>query len=183
MFLWNSFIDQTNLLRNGGRFEKPAVNLNRSNNYPPLRQPLVVNSYDNSFWTVTMSCRFSCVLWTTSNRHQLSSRRGYHYFKMFQFEFWTEHSMTIYLYTLYWVRSMTGRLMRRFGTYSDGRQMAVLSCRPLYSHLQLLCTWYFGILKSRIPLTVHITANMCFNVEFVLCRWISFSVVISLILV
>jgi hypothetical protein len=91
--------------------------------------------------------------------------------------------VTIYLYTLNWVRSMIGRLMRRFGTYSDGRQTAVLSCRPLYSHLQLVCTWYFGILESRIPLTVHITANMCFNVEFLLCRWISFSVVISLILV
>jgi hypothetical protein len=78
---------------------------------------------------------------------------------------------------------MTGRLMRRFGTNSDGRQAVVLSCRPLYSHLQLVCKWYFGILESRIPLTVHITANMCFNVEFVLCRWISFPVVISLILV
>ena len=40
--------------------------------------------------------------------------------------------------------------------------MAIFSCRPLYSHLQLVCTWYFGILQSRIPLTMHITANMCF---------------------
>jgi hypothetical protein len=74
-------------------------------------------------------------------------------------------------------------LMRKIGTYSDGRQTAVLSCRPLYSHLHLVCTWYFGILESRIPLTVKIIANMCFNVEFLLCRWISFPVVISLILV
>jgi hypothetical protein len=44
-----------------------------------------------------------------------------------------------------------------------------------------VCTCYFGILESRIPLTVNITANMCFNVEFLLCRWISFPVVISLI--
>jgi hypothetical protein len=172
------------LLQNGGRFEKPAVNLNRSNNCPPLCQPLVVNiNCDDSFRTVTMSRRFSSVLWTTSNHHRLSSRRRYHYFRMFKFGFWAEHCVTIYLCTLYWVRSMTGRLMRRFGTYSDGRQTAVLSCRPLYSHLQLVCAWYFGILESRIPLTVHITANMCFNVEFMLCRWISFPVVISLILV
>jgi hypothetical protein len=68
---------------------------------------------------------------------------------------------------------MTGRLMRRIGTYNDGRQTAV----------HLVCTWYFGILESRIPLTVNITPNMCFNVEFLLCRWISFPVVISLILV
>jgi hypothetical protein len=78
---------------------------------------------------------------------------------------------------------VTGRLMRRVGTYSDGRQTVVLSCRPLYSHLHLVYTWYFGILKSRIPLTVNITASMCFNVEFLLYRWISFPVVISLILV
>jgi hypothetical protein len=44
------------------------------------------------------------------------------------------------------------------------------------SHLQLVCTCYFGILESRIPLTVNITSNMCFNVEFMLCRWISFPV-------
>jgi hypothetical protein len=142
-----------------------------------------VNSCDDSFRTVTKSRRFSSVFWTTSNRHRLSSRQGYHYFRMFQFGFWTEYSVTIYLYTLYWVKCMTSRLMRRFGTYSDGRQTVVLSCRPLYSHLQLVCTWYFGILESRIPLTLHITANMCFNVESVLCRWISFWVVISLILV
>jgi hypothetical protein len=49
------------------------------------------------------------------------------------------------------------------------------------SHLQLVCTCYFGILESRIPLTVNITSNMCFNVEFMLCRWISFPVLISLI--
>jgi hypothetical protein len=30
---------------------------------------------------------------------------------------------------------------------------------------------------------MKITANMCFNIEFLLCRWISFPVVISLILV
>jgi hypothetical protein len=73
--------------------------------------------------------------------------------------------------------------MRRVGTYSDGRQTAVLSCRPLYSHLHLVCIWYFGILESRIMLMVNITPSMCFNVEFLLCRWISFLVVISLILV
>jgi hypothetical protein len=78
---------------------------------------------------------------------------------------------------------MTGQLMYRVGTYSDGRQTVVLSCRPLYSQLQLVCTWYFGILELRIPLTVNITTNMCFNVEFLLCRWISFSVLISLILI
>jgi hypothetical protein len=128
MFLWNSFIDGTNLLQYGGRFEKPAANLNRSNNCPSLRQPLVLNSCDDSFQTVTKSRRFCNVLWTTSNCHQLSSRRGYHYFRMFQFGFWTKHSVTIYLYSLYWVRCMTARLMRKFGTYSDGRQTAVLSC-------------------------------------------------------
>jgi hypothetical protein len=183
MFLNNSFIDQTNLLRNRARFEKPTLNLNRSINCPPLRQPLVANSCDDFFRMVTKSRCFSRFLWTTSNRHRLSSRRGYHYFRMFQFGFWTKHCVTIYLYTLYWVRCMTGRLMRKIGTYSDGRQTAVLSCRPLYSHLHLVCTWYFGILESRIPLTVKIIANMCFNVEFLLCRWISFPVVISLILV
>ena len=78
---------------------------------------------------------------------------------------------------------MTGWLMHRVGTCRDGRKTAILSCQPLYFHLQLVCTWYFGILESRIPLTMHITANMYFNVEFVLCRWISFPVVISLILI
>ena len=73
--------------------------------------------------------------------------------------------------------------MYRVGTYSDGRQVVVLSCWSLNSHLQLVCIWYFGIFESRIPLTVHITASMCFIVEFVLCRWISFPVVISLILI
>ena len=102
---------------------------------------------------------------------------------MFQFGFWTKHCMTIYLLTLYWVRCMTSRLMRRISTYCDGRQRVVLSCRPLYSHLHLVYTWYFGILELRIPLIVNIIPNMCFNVEFVLCRWISFSVVISLILI
>ena len=56
----------------------------------------------------------------------------------------------------------------------------------LYSHVDhciLMCTWYFGVFESRILLKVHITANMSFNVEFVLCRWISFLVVISLILI
>ena len=35
-----------------------------------------------------------------------------------------------------------------------------------------MCIWYFGILELRILLTVHIITNMCFNVEFMLCRWI-----------
>jgi hypothetical protein len=47
----------------------------------------------------------------------------------------------------------------------------------------LVCKWYSGILELRISLTVKITASMCLNVEFLLCRWISFPVVISLILV
>ena len=95
--LKNSFIDQTNLFQNGARFEKPTVTLNRSINYPLLRQPLVVNSFVYFFQTVTKSYCFSRLLWTTSNRHRLSSRQGYHYFRMFQFGFWSEHCMTIYL--------------------------------------------------------------------------------------
>ena len=73
--------------------------------------------------------------------------------------------------------------MRRIGTNSYSRQVAILSCRPLISHLQLVCTWHFGIFESRIPLMVYITASMCFIVGFVLYNWISFPVVISLILV
>ena len=183
MILKNSFIDQTNLFQNGAWFEKPIVNLNCSINCPPLCQLLVVNSCVKFFWIITKSHCFSRLLWTTSNRHQLSSKQGYHYFRMFQFGFWIERCVIIYLYTFYWVRCMIGWLIHKVGTYSDGRQTVVLSCRPLYSHLQLVCTWFFGILKSRIPLTVHIIANMCFNVEFVLFRWISFPIVISLILV
>ena len=56
---------------------------------------------------------------------------------------------------------MTGWLMRRVGTYSGGRQAIVLSCQPLNSHLQRVCTLYFGILESRIPLKVHITVSLC----------------------
>jgi hypothetical protein len=73
---------------------------------------------------------------------------------------------------------MTGHLIHRVGTFSGGSQLVV------FHYIQhLVYKWYFGILKSRIPLTVKIIASMCFNVEFLLCRWISFSVVISLILV
>jgi hypothetical protein len=73
---------------------------------------------------------------------------------------------------------MTGHLIHRVGTFSGGSQSAV-------SHFiqHLLCKWYFGTLESRIPLTMKITASMCFNVEFLLCKWISFPVVISLILI
>jgi hypothetical protein len=49
------------------------------------------------FRTITMSLRFSRLLWMTSNHHRLSLRLGYHYFRMFQFGFWAEHSVTIYL--------------------------------------------------------------------------------------
>jgi hypothetical protein len=97
MFLKNSFLDQTNLLWNGARFEKPTVILNPSFNCPPLCHPSVVNSCDDFFWTVTKSRRSSRLLWTNSNHHWLFSRRGYHYFMMFQFGFWTEHCLGIYL--------------------------------------------------------------------------------------
>jgi hypothetical protein len=58
----------------------------------------------------------------------------------------------------------------------------------LYSHVNhciqhIVCSWCFGILELRILLTVKITASLCFNVEFLLCRWISSPVVILLILV
>jgi hypothetical protein len=94
MLLKNSFIDQTNLLRNGAQFEKPTLNLNRSINCPPLRQPLVANSCDDFFRMVMKLRRFRRLLWMTSNRHRLSSRRGYHYFRMFQFGFWVEHCVS-----------------------------------------------------------------------------------------
>jgi hypothetical protein len=55
MFLKNSFINQTNLLQNGAQSKKPTVNLNRSINCLPLRHPLVVNSCDDFFRTVTKS--------------------------------------------------------------------------------------------------------------------------------
>jgi hypothetical protein len=38
---------------------------------------------------------------------------------------------------------MTDHLMRRAGTFSDGRQSAVFTCRPLYSALSVLMViWY-----------------------------------------
>jgi hypothetical protein len=76
------------------------------------------------------------------------------------------------------VSCMTRHLIHRFGTFSGGSQSAISHCIQ-----HLVCKWYFGILKSRILLTAKITTSMYFNVEFLLCRWISFSVVISLILV
>jgi hypothetical protein len=38
---------------------------------------------------------------------------------------------------------MTGRLICRVGTFSDGKQSAVFSCRPLFSGLSVqIVFWY-----------------------------------------
>jgi hypothetical protein len=60
---------------------------------------------------------------------------------------------------------MTGHLIHKVGTFSSGSQSTVSHCIQ-----HLVCKWYFGILESRISLMVKITASMCFNVEFLLCR-------------
>jgi hypothetical protein len=38
---------------------------------------------------------------------------------------------------------MTNHLIRRVGTFSDGRQSVVFSCQPLYSTLSVLMVFWY----------------------------------------
>jgi hypothetical protein len=45
---------------------------------------------------------------------------------------------------------MIDRLMRRVGTFSDGRQLAVFSCRPLYSALSVLMVFWYPRVEDTV---------------------------------
>jgi hypothetical protein len=45
---------------------------------------------------------------------------------------------------------MTDCLMRRVGTFSDGRQSIVFSCRPLYSILSVLMVFWYPRVEDTV---------------------------------